>query len=267
MTDAFVDVAVAAAREAGTLLRERFGRPHDVRFKGTVDLVTEADKGAEALIAARLRAAFPDHRLLSEEGARGAGEETGDGEERPYGWLVDPLDGTTNYAHGLPHFAVSIAVEHAGALLVGVVYDPMRDELFVAERGKGATRNGEPLRVSTTDELLRSLLVTGFAYDLARRGEQAALWSAFLTQVQAIRQTGSAALNLCYVAAGRFDGYWERPLQPWDMAAGALIVAEAGGRVGGFDDGPFRPYGDEVLASNGRLHPALLAVLGEYGGA
>ncbi len=264
MSSPFLDVAVAAAREAGALLRDRFGRPHDVRFKGTVDLVTEADQGAEALIAERVRAAFPDHRLLGEEGARGSGEAGGGGAASPYGWLVDPLDGTTNYAHGLPHFAVSIALEHAGALLVGVVYDPMRDELFVAERGGGATLNGERLQVSTTDQLVRSVLVTGFAYDLARRGEQATVWRAFLTQVQAIRQTGSAALNLCYVAAGRLDGYWERPLQPWDMAAGALIVAEAGGSVGDFRNDPFRPYGDEVLASNGRLHPALLAVLAEH---
>src|SRR5688500_4058623 len=150
MAESFVDVAVAAAREAGALLRERFGRPHDVRFKGTVDLVTEADRASEALIAERIRTAFPDHRLLGEEGARGAPERVGDG-AAPYGWIVDPLDGTTNYAHGLPHFAVSIALEHAGTLLVGVVYDPMRDELFVAERGKGATRDGEPLRVSTVD--------------------------------------------------------------------------------------------------------------------
>jgi myo-inositol-1(or 4)-monophosphatase len=260
-SDRFLPVAVEAGREAGAYLRERFGQPHDVRFKGTVDLVTEADKGAETLIAARLRAAFPDHRLLGEEGARGADAGRGGGEASPYGWLVDPLDGTTNYAHGLPHFAVSIALEHAGSPLVGVVYDPIRDELFAAARGKGATRNGDPIRVSTTDGLVRALLATGFSYDLAERDLQAAAWRLFLPRVQAIRQTGSAALNLCYVAAGRLDGYWERPLSPWDMAAGALIVAEAGGRVSDFADGPFRPYGAEVVASNGPLHPELLAVL------
>jgi myo-inositol-1(or 4)-monophosphatase len=259
-SDRFLPVAVEAAREAGAFLRGRFGRPHDVRFKGTVDLVTEADKGAEALIAARLRAAFPDHRLLGEEGARGAANDS-DAPAVPYGWLVDPLDGTTNYAHGLPHFAVSIALEHAGAPLVGVVYDPIRDELFAAARGQGATRNGEAIRVSTTDRLVRALLATGFSYDLAERDLQAAAWRVFLPRVQAIRQTGSAALNLCYVAAGRLDGYWERPIQPWDVAAGGLIVAEAGGRVSDFADGPFRPYGAEVVASNGPLHTELLAVL------
>ena len=263
MADDFLDVAVAAALEAGALLRERFGRPQDVRFKGTVDLVTDADRRSEAMIAGRVRAAFPDHRLLGEEGARGAEGEPGD-DASPYGWLIDPLDGTTNFAHGLPHFAVSIGLEHAGTPLVGVVYDPIREELFAAERAKGATRNGEPIEVSTTDDLVRSLLATGFSYDLTERAQQALVWRALITQVQAIRQTGSAALNLCYVAAGRLDGYWERSLSPWDVAAGALIVAEAGGRVSDYRDGPFQPYGREVVASNGWLHPALLAAIAEH---
>lgn len=265
--DPFLDLAVAAALEAGALLRERFGQPHDVRFKGTVDLVTEADKGAEALIAGRIRAAFPDHRLIGEEGARGATDPAGVAGASPYGWLVDPLDGTTNYAHGFPHFAVSIALEQDGAPLVGVVYDPIRDELFVAARGQGATRNGQSLRVSTTAEPVRSLLATGFSYTLAQRETQAVIWRALLTQVQAIRQTGSAALNLCYIAAGRLDGYWERPLQPWDVAAGALIVTEAGGQISDFAGGPFTSFGAEVVASNGRLHPALLATIASAAGA
>ncbi len=266
MTDRFRSVAVAAARDAGGLLRERLDRPREVGFKGTVDLVTDADRASEALIAGRIQEAFPEHRLLGEEGARGAlAEDDGsDGEGDAtggFGWLVDPLDGTTNYAHGYPHFAVSIALEQAGTLLLGVVYDPMRNELFVAERGRGATRNGEPIHVSGTEDLIRAVLTTGFSYDLARRAVQAPVWRAFLTRVQGIRQTGSAALNLCYVAAGRLDGYWEGPLQPWDTGAGALLVEEAGGRVSDLRGGSFRPYGREILASNGALHGAMLAVL------
>ena len=266
MADRFKTVAVAAAKDAGALLRERLTRPRAVQRKGVVDLVTDADRASEALIAGRIRDAFPDHRILGEEGARGAHEVQGTGPESvlaPYRWLIDPLDGTTNYAHAFPHFAVSIGLERAGTPLLGVVYDPTRDELFVAERAGGATRNGEPIRVSATDELIGAVLTTGFAYDLARRAEQAVAWRAFLTRVQAIRQTGSAALNLCYLAAGRIDGYWERWLQPWDVGAGALIVEEAGGRVSDLAGGPFHPYGRELLASNGALHAAMLAVLAD----
>ena len=261
MTDTHRAVAVAAAQDAGALLRDRLARPRDVQFKGLVDLVTDADRASETRIANRLREAFPEHRILGEEGARGAleGERA---DPSPFRWLVDPLDGTTNYAHGLPHFAVSIGLERGGVPLLGVVYDPMRDEMFVAEQGEGATCNGEPLRVSVADELIGAVLVTGFAYDLERRAEQALTWRAFLTRVQAIRQTGSAALNLCYVAAGRFDGYWERHVQPWDLGAGALIVAEAGGRVSGFAGGAFDPDGREIVASNGPLHEAMLTMLG-----
>lgn len=261
------EVAIEVARRAGALLRERLGRERDVQFKGTIDLVTDADRAAEALIAGRLREAFPDHRLLGEEGARGAGEDgTASGAASPFGWVVDPLDGTTNYAHGYPHFAVSIALERAGTLLIGVVYDPMRDELFVAERGRGATLNGVPLRVSGTDTLITALLATGFPYDREARSEAAAIWNAFLYETQGVRRDGSAALNLCYVAAGRLDGFYERPLQPWDMGAGALLVKEAGGRVSDFRDGPFDPYGREVVASNGALHAALLGVIHEQMG-
>jgi len=262
MAGSFMTVAAAAAQDAGALLRDRLSRPRDIQFKGLVDLVTDADRASEALIANRLRAAFPHHRILGEEGARGAHEDAA-GADAPYRWLIDPLDGTTNYAHTLPHFAVSIALEHAGAPLLGVVYDPMRDELFAAERGRGATRNGDPLRVSATDDLIGAVLVTGFAYDLQRRADQALAWRAFLTRVQAIRQTGSAALNLCYVAAGRVDGYWERWIQPWDVGAGTLIVAEAGGRVTDLAGSPTTPDARQILATNALLHPPMLAVLVE----
>jgi myo-inositol-1(or 4)-monophosphatase len=269
MTESFVppgarELAIAVAKDAGALLRERLTQPRDVQFKGTVDLVTDADRASEALIANRIREAFPDHRLIGEEGARGADgsdEPRAAAGEVPFGWLVDPLDGTTNFSHGYPHFAVSIGLEHAGRVVLGIVYDPMRDELFVAERGVGGTMNGVPLRVTSEDKLIRSLLATGFPYDLDERAESDALWDAFNSRVQGVRRDGSAALNLAYVAAGRLDAFWERPLQPWDIAAGSLLVEEAGGRVTGYAGGPFSPYEREVVASNGPLHPAMLATV------
>jgi myo-inositol-1(or 4)-monophosphatase len=181
-----------------------------------------------------------------------------------YRWVVDPLDGTTNFAHGLPTFAVSIALEDAGDPVVGVVFDPMRDELFVARKGGGATLNAVPIHVSLVDQLIASILVTGFSYDFARRVHQAAIWRDFLTRVQAIRQTGSAALNLCYIAAGRLDGYWERGISAWDVAAGAVIVREAGGMVTDMRGGQFHSDDREILASNGGLHPHLLAVIASH---
>jgi myo-inositol-1(or 4)-monophosphatase len=256
--DDYAHQAAQIARDAGEILRDRFGQPHDVRFKGTIDLVTEADRSAEDLIADRLRALCPEHDLLCEEGSVGATAGAS------YRWVVDPLDGTTNFAHGLPTFAVSIALEEAGIPVVGVVYDPMRDELFVARQGSGATLNGAPLHVSRVDRLISSILVTGFSYDFERRAQQAEVWRDFLTRVQAIRQTGSAALNLCYIAAGRLDGYWERGIWPWDVAAGALIVTEAGGTVTNMRGGSFHSDDREVLASNGRLHGDLLDVIAAH---
>ncbi len=253
------DLAVELAQEAGRLLRGHVARVREIDHKGTIDLVTEADRASEALIASRIRAAFPDHRLIGEEGARGAQADTA--VPQPFGWVIDPLDGTTNFAHGYPHFAVSIALEHEGDPILGVVYDPMRDELFVAERGRGATLNGEPLRVSTTRELIESLLATGFPYDLTQRAPSDALWTAFNGRCQGVRRDGAAALNLCYVAAGRLDGFWERPLQPWDVGAGALLVREAGGTVTALDGGPFDLYDHQVLATNGHLHEPMREVI------
>ena len=256
--DEYAREAAQIARDAGEILRSRFGQPHDVRFKGTIDLVTEADQAAEDLIAKRLRTLCPEHDLLCEEGSVGATSGAA------YRWVVDPLDGTTNFAHGLPTFAVSIALEDAGVPVVGVVYDPMRDELFVARKGGGATLNGAPIHVSLVDQLIASILVTGFSYDFARRAHQAEIWRDFLTRVQAIRQTGSAALNLCYIAAGRLDGYWERGISPWDVAAGAIMVTESGGTVTDMRGGAFRSDDREILASNGRLHGELLGVIATH---
>jgi myo-inositol-1(or 4)-monophosphatase len=254
----FADVAVSIALDAGAILRSRFGQPHDIRFKGPLDLVTEADQAAEALIATRLRAAFPDHDLLGEEGSRS--ENT----DARYRWVVDPLDGTTNFAHGLPTFAVSIALEDAGLPVVGVVYDPMRQELFRAIKGGGALLNAEPIRVSRTERISSAVLVTGFAHTLEQRRLQGQAWAGMLERVRALRQTGSAALNLCYVAAGRLDGYWERGIQPWDVSAGALLVSEAGGEVTDRAGGPFNAHDRVVVATNGMLHQELIENLAEF---
>ncbi len=255
------DVATDLAMRAGALLRDTLDEPRDIARKGAVDLVTDADKASEALISTGIRAAFPDHRLIGEEGARGAIER--DGEASPFGWLIDPLDGTTNYAHRYPHFAVSIALEHRGRPVMGVVYDPMRDELFVGVDGGGATLNGQPIHVSETKELIASLVASGFPYDLTMRTESNALWQAFNGRVQGVRRDGAAALNLCYVAAGRLDGYWERPVQPWDMGAGVVIVREAGGTISSLEHNDHDVYGLEAVASNGRMQGAMRALIAE----
>ncbi|MBA2595855.1 MAG: inositol monophosphatase [Chloroflexia bacterium] len=246
--DDYARLAEDIAREAGAILRSRIDHPHEVTFKGTIDMVTEADWSAEELIVNRLRGACPDHVLLCEEGSRGPVSAS------VFRWIVDPLDGTTNFVHGLPTFAVSIALEENGAPIIGVVYDPMRNELFLAQRGNGARLNGKAMSVSKTDTLIASILATGFFYDLVRRESQAEIWRDFLTRVQGISQTGSSALNLCYVAAGRLDGYWERGIAPWDIAAGALLVVEAGGTITDLNGGPFMADNREILASNGALH-------------
>lgn len=247
--------AEAVARDAGALLRERFGAPLDVRHKGRIDLVTEVDVLSEQCIRQHIRARFPDHALLAEEGGL---TETASA----FRWIVDPLDGTTNYAHGYPFFSVAIALEHQGEVIVGVVYDPLRDELFSAAKGQGTTCNGRRLRVSEVTALEQALLVTGFPYNVkASPQKNLDHFSAFLDLAQAIRRDGSAALDLAYVAAGRFDGFWELNLAPWDMAAGSLLVTEAGGHVTAFNGSAFSPYVPEIVASNGHLHPAMCRVL------
>ena len=253
-----LEVAISAAKEAGEVLRGAFGGEQAIRHKGEVDIVTDADERAEAVIRDILLRGFPSYGMLAEEG----GELPGELDAR---WIVDPLDGTTNYAHGLPIFCVSIALERAGEVVVGVVYDPVRQETYVAKRGSGATLNGEPIRVSGTDALIDALIVTGFPYDRDEVPDAVELFGRFAIVTQSMRRLGTAALDLCYVASGRLDGYYERGVHPWDVAAGALMVEEAGGRVTDYRGGALDLGSREVVASNGRLHPAMIELTGEYG--
>ncbi|HVB64469.1 MAG TPA: inositol monophosphatase family protein [Nitrolancea sp.] len=250
-------VAIEVAREAGHILGEHYGRANRVRYKGEVDLVTEIDERSEALIVGRIQAHFPEHNILSEESGSTRSPET----DSAYRWIIDPLDGTTNFAHGYPFFCVSIALQRDGETILGVVYAPTLDELFVAELGSGAFLNGRRLAVSSTDALIRSLLVTGFNYDRATARANLSYWEHFLMNSQAVRRDGSAALNLCFIAAGRFDGYWELGLKPWDCAAGDLLVREAGGLVTDFDAHPHELSDPVLLATNGIVHAAMLAGL------
>jgi myo-inositol-1(or 4)-monophosphatase len=253
-----LNFAIQTAREAGRVLAEKFGRALQVSNKGDIDLVTEADIAAERLIVERIRSYHPRHAILTEES--GDVVTVGDAGSE-YKWVIDPLDGTTNYAHGYPVFCVSVALEHEGRVVVGVVYDPTRDEMFAAERGGGATLNGRSLRVSETNELNGALLCTGFPYDVRDRGDFARHFRNFIMRAQSVRRDGAAALDLAYVAAGRFDGFYEEGLRPWDVAAGVLLVEEAGGTVTHYDGSPFRIYTPPIIASNGLIHEAMLEVL------
>jgi myo-inositol-1(or 4)-monophosphatase len=251
----YLATAIEAVVRAGDAQIERLGGSLRVDKKGAIDLVTEMDLEIERAFRAMIGQRFPSHVVLGEEF-----EERGDRESTPqYCWVLDPIDGTTNYAHGLPIFCASLALEIEGEAVVGAVYDPNRRELFTAERGRGAWLNGVPLRVSTASALIDSLLVTGFHYNIHKdSSELIELFGEFISRARAVRRLGSAALDLCYVAAGRFDAFWEQKLQPWDVAAGALIVQEAGGRVTTIDGAPFRSRIGSVLASNGLIHPAML---------
>ncbi|MBN2409316.1 MAG: inositol monophosphatase [Candidatus Aminicenantes bacterium] len=253
--DRHLRAAQAAAREAGAMLRSGMEGGARISFKGAVDLVTEFDCRAQDLIVDRLAAAFPDHGFLAEEGLNR-------GEKNELCWVIDPLDGTTNFAHRFPIFAVSIALEHQGRVVLGVVYDPMREEIFHALEGGGAWLNGSGIRVSAVDNLDRSLLATGFPYDLRESPVNNIVhFNHFLIRAQAVRRCGSAALDLCHVACGRFDGFWELKLKPWDQAAGALIVEEAGGHVTNFEGAVFLISSRECLATNGLIHEAMIRIL------
>lgn len=252
----FLTTAIEAVIRAGDMMMERVGSDVHIAKKGTIDLVTEVDLAIEVMFRQMIGERFPDHAVL--------GEEMGGSATVPPGpcWVFDPIDGTTNFAHGLPIFCSSLALEVDGVAEVGAVYDPNRKELFTAERGVGAWLNGRPIQVSEAATLVDAMLVTGFPYDVhARVDEIVGLFAAFVGQARAVRRLGSAAIDLCYVAAGRMDAFWERDLKAWDIAAGALIVSEAGGQVTTMSGEPFTSRGRNVVASNTLLHPAMLEVI------
>lgn len=248
-------VAVEAAQAAGRILKDRAGRIGEIQYKSEIDPVTEVDLLCEKEIISRIHDQFPDHAILAEESGASAGD-------ADHVWIIDPLDGTVNYAHGYPCYCVSIGYQCKGEVAVGVVYNPCLDELFVAERGQGATLNDKPISVSTTSDLKQSLLATGFGYDIAETEDNNLdHFENFIMACQAIRRPGSAAMDLCYTAMGRFEGFWEVSLHPWDYAAGWLMIEEAGGQVTRFD-GSLLQMGDRsVLSSNGHIHQAMVAVL------
>lgn len=252
-----LSIAVKIARDAGDLLKEHLSdKQKNVNYKGEIDLVTAWDTQAQEMIISSLKEYFPHHDLLAEEGFS-TGKKQG-----KFRWIIDPLDGTTNYTHSYPVFCVSLALEREGEVILGVVYDPNFKECFTAVKGKGARCNDKPIHVSSVDELDKSLLATGFPYDV-RVSEVNNIdhFANFIRRAQAVRRCGSAAIDLCYVACGRFDGFWELKLNPWDIAAGALIVKEAGGVVSDFLGNPLNIYGPEIVASNGKIHQEMIQVL------
>lgn len=255
-----LNFAIQMARDAGRILVDRQGHSLQVSNKGDIDLVTESDLASEKLIIERIRSHYPRHDILAEESGASAG--TGDAARKSeWRWIIDPLDGTTNYAHGYPCYCVSIALEREGRLEIGVVFDPTRNEMFAAERGQGATLNDRRIRVSNVSELNNSMLCTGFPYNVRERTDFARHFAAFTMRAQAVRRDGSAAIDLAYVACGRFEGFWEDGLNAWDVAAGALLIAEAGGMVTDFKADPVSIYKPKVLASNGLIHEQMIKVL------
>jgi myo-inositol-1(or 4)-monophosphatase len=249
----YLTAAWDAATAAGTLIRQQWQQPKLVDYKGAIDLVTSVDRESERRIVDLLRKKFPGHSILAEE------ETDLVGTQASHRWIIDPLDGTTNFAHGYPQFCVSLALERDGEVIMGLVYDPLRPERFQAVKGQGATLNGDPIRISSVTELDRALLATGFPYDQREKADfYLTFFKSFMTRSQGIRRNGSAALDLCYVACGRLDGFWELKLRPWDTAAGALIVAEARGKLSDLSGNQFSIWGEETLASNGAIHDAMV---------
>ncbi|OGP66816.1 MAG: inositol monophosphatase [Deltaproteobacteria bacterium RBG_16_44_11] len=251
----FKNFAEQIARKAGVLLKEKLSQKHEIYYKDEINLVTEADKMSEDLIITAISRNYPGHGILSEESPVIAGAEK-------LRWIIDPLDGTTNYAHGYPVFCVSIALEDNGVVILGVIYDPMRDEMFTAARGEGTYLNGKKLNTSSTADISHSLLATGFPYDIRKSKENNLdYFISMAKKAQAIRRAGAAALDLAYVAAGRFDGFWELKLMPWDTAAGILMVGESGGTISDISGRDWRLSSPDVVATNGLIHKQMIKVL------
>src|SRR5271165_203890 len=251
MSKTYLEAAVEIAREAGAILREELAKPPDIAYKGEFDLVTQADRRSEKLIVEKLQNYFPEHSVAAEEG-------TGKDRDSEYRWHVDPLDGTTNFAHGYPFFCVSMALARNNELLLGVIYNPIFEELFVAARGEGAMFNGKPIRCSKIANLKKSLLCTGFPNHKRMANPNIHYYWDFTLRSHGVRRDGSAALDLAYVAAGRFDGFWEFGLKPWDTAAGVILVQEAGGTISDLDGNPYELGGASILATNGAIHSEML---------
>lgn len=252
-----LNFAMETAREAGQILLEKYGRKINISKKGDINLVTEADLASEKLIIERIKTYYPKHSILAEE----SGEAVIIGGENKFKWIIDPLDGTTNFAHGYPAFCVNIALEHEGEIVVAVTFDPTRNEMFSAEKGNGAFLNNRRIYVSETEKLSESLLVTGFPYNFKEKENFARHLTDFLLFSRGVRRDGSAAIDMAYVACGRFDGFWEEGLNPWDVAAGKLLIEEAGGKVTYYDNSPLSIYSPPILASNGFIHAEMSEIL------
>jgi myo-inositol-1(or 4)-monophosphatase len=251
----FLSVAWEAASLAGTLIQQHWQKPKNIDYKGAIDLVTSVDRECERRIVEVLQNHFPHHSILAEE------ETDRVGPEASHRWIIDPLDGTTNFAHSYPQFCVSIALERDDEVILGLVYDPLRGECFKAVKGEGATLNGGSIHVSAVKELDKALLATGFPYDQREKTDfYLTFFKAFMTRSQGIRRNGSAALDLCCLACGRIDGFWELKLRPWDTAAGTLIVGEAGGKLSDLSGNKFSIWGEETLASNGAIHDEMVNI-------
>ena len=256
--DNLIKTAIEAAQLGGSILTDYAKKGFEIEKKSDINLLTEADLASEKAVVSAIKQAFPSHQILAEEKGLHTTHTS------PYKWIIDPLDGTTNFAHGFPMYNVSIGVECEGTIVVGVVLDPTRNELFVAQKGRGATLNNMPIHVSATPTLSEALLVTGFAYDIHTvEDNNLKEFCAFSLRARGMRRTGTAAIDLCYIACGRFDGFWEFKLNPWDTAAGKLIVEEAGGKVTNYKGDPYSIYGQDLIASNGLIHQDMVEVLQE----